>query len=92
MSEGRDALVLGAGVIGLTAAIRLQEAGWRVRIWAAEPPERTTSAVAAALWDPYRAGPAALVRAWSERSYAVFERLAADEATGVRMLAGTELL
>ncbi|HEX8906872.1 MAG TPA: FAD-dependent oxidoreductase, partial [Longimicrobiaceae bacterium] len=88
----RDALVVGAGVIGLTSAVRLQEAGWRVRIVAAEPPERTTSAVAAAMWYPYRVGPEALVKAWGERSYAVFEQLAADEATGVRMLPGIELL
>lgn len=92
MGDGRDALVIGAGVIGLTSAIRLQEAGWRVRIWAAEPPERTTSAVAAAIWYPYRAGPQALVNAWGQRSFAVFQQLAADEATGVRMLPGIELL
>ncbi|HSU15178.1 FAD-dependent oxidoreductase [Longimicrobium sp.] len=92
MGGGRDALVIGAGVIGLTSAIRLQEAGWRVRVWAAEPPERTTSAVAAAIWYPYRAGPQALVKAWGERSFAVFEQLVADAETGVRMLPGIELL
>ncbi|HEX6751304.1 MAG TPA: FAD-dependent oxidoreductase [Longimicrobium sp.] len=88
----REALVVGAGVIGLTSAIRLQEAGWRVRIWAAEAPERTTSAVAAAIWYPYRVGPEALVKAWGERSFAVFEELARDGSTGVRMLPGIELL
>jgi D-amino-acid oxidase len=92
MEGGREALVVGAGVIGLTSAIRLQEAGWRVRIWAAEPPERTTSAVAAAIWYPYRVGPEALVTAWGERSFAVFRRLAEDGETGVRMLPGIELL
>jgi D-amino-acid oxidase len=91
MSEG-EAVVIGAGVSGLTSALRLVEAGWRVRVWAAEPPERSTSAVAAAIWYPYRAGPADLVKAWGERSYAVFELLARDPATGVRMAAGTELL
>ncbi|HET7228510.1 MAG TPA: FAD-dependent oxidoreductase [Longimicrobium sp.] len=88
----REALVVGAGVIGLTAAVRLREAGWRVRVRAAEPPERTTSAVAAAMWYPYRVGPEALVTAWGERSYDVFRTLAADASTGVRMTYGVELL
>lgn len=88
----REALVIGAGVIGLTAAVRLREAGWRVRIRAAEPPERTTSSVAAAMWYPYRVGPEALVKEWGERSYAVFRMLADDPATGVRMTHGIELL
>lgn len=88
----REALVIGAGVIGLTAAVRLREAGWRVTIRAAEPPERTTSAVAAAMWYPYRVGPEALVKAWGERSYAVFRMLAGDPSSGVRMTHGVELL
>jgi D-amino-acid oxidase len=88
----REALVIGAGVMGLTAAVRLREAGWRVHIRAAEPPERTTSAVAAAMWYPYRVGPERLVTEWGERSYAMFRRLAADPATGVRMTHGIELL
>lgn len=88
----REALVIGAGVIGLTAAVRLREAGWRVRIRAAQPPERTTSAVAAAMWYPYRVGPEALVTEWGERGYAMFRRLAADGSTGVRMTHGIELL
>jgi len=91
MSE-REAVVIGAGVSGLTCALRLVEAGWRVRVWAAEPPARTTSAVAAAIWYPYRAGPADLVEAWGERSFAVFAGLAADPETGVRMAPGTELM
>ena len=88
----REAVVIGAGVSGLTCAHRLMELGWRVRVWAAEPPERTTSAVAAAIWYPYRAGPVDRVREWGERSFAAFEALAADPETGVRMAAGTELV
>ncbi|WP_422774205.1 FAD-dependent oxidoreductase [Plantactinospora sp. WMMC1484] len=38
-----DALVIGAGVSGLTTAICLAESGRRVKIWAAELPEQTTS-------------------------------------------------
>jgi acetyl esterase/lipase len=44
-SQGH-AVVIGAGVTGLTTAICLAEAGWRVQIWAAEAPQQTTSVVA----------------------------------------------
>jgi len=48
-----DALVVGAGVSGLTTGVCLAEAGRRVRIRTAAPPAETTSAVAGALWEPY---------------------------------------
>src|SRR4051794_33664978 len=88
----REAIVIGAGVSGLTSAMRLRESGWRVHIWAAELPDRTNSAVAAALWYPYRVGPANRVNAWGKRSFAVFAELANDGETGVRMSPGVELL
>ncbi|HEY0153595.1 MAG TPA: FAD-dependent oxidoreductase [Longimicrobium sp.] len=86
-----DALVIGAGVIGLSAAIRLQEAGMRVRVWTAAAPGETTSAVAAALWYPYRAYPAERVAVWGQRTFAELARLADHPATGVRMVPGVEL-
>jgi D-amino-acid oxidase len=55
----------------------------------ADPVEATTSAVAAALWFPYRAAPAAAVLRWGAVSLAVLTGLAADPATGVRLLPGT---
>lgn len=88
----RRVLVVGAGVIGLTCAIRLVEAGHRVDVVAAEMPVETTSSVAAALWYPYRALPQDRVTAWSAASYDVFRELAQDPATGVAMRTGTELL
>jgi len=51
-------IVIGAGVSGLSSAIRLLEAGQDVEIVAREAPAQTTSAVAAAIWYPYRAAPA----------------------------------
>ena len=50
-------VVVGAGVIGLTCAHRLVRAGHRVEVWSRDAVQDTTSAVAAALWYPYRALP-----------------------------------
>ena len=85
-------IVVGAGVVGLTCAVRLLEAGHRVDVVARDLPLETTSAVAAALWYPYRALPQDRVTAWAATSYAVLADLARDERTGVRMLTGTEVL
>jgi D-amino-acid oxidase len=85
-------IVVGAGVIGLTCAARLLQAGHRVDVVARDLPLETTSAVAAAFWYPYRALPQDRVAAWSATSYAVFDALAdTDPESGVRMVAGTEV-
>ncbi|HEV2150128.1 MAG TPA: FAD-dependent oxidoreductase [Longimicrobiaceae bacterium] len=91
MARSTDALVLGGGVIGLSAAVRLQEAGRRVRLWAAEAPEDTVSAVAGAFWYPYRAYPAERVDAWGRRTFGVLAELATVPDAGVRMLPALEL-
>jgi D-amino-acid oxidase len=85
-------LVVGAGVIGLTCALRLLEAGHRVDILARDLPLETTSSVAAAIWYPYLALPQDRVTAWGRTSYDEFARLAAVEGSGVVMRHGTELL
>jgi D-amino-acid oxidase len=82
-------IVVGAGVVGLTCAVRLLEAGHRVDVVARDLPLETTSAVAAALWYPYLAEPPDRVEAWSRRAYDAFEALAGDPGTGVRMLEGS---
>lgn len=85
--------MVGAGVVGLSCAVRLLEAGHRVDVVARDLPLETTSAVAAALWYPYRALPQDRVAAWSAQSYAAFAALAAAEpGCGVRMVPGTEVL
>jgi D-amino-acid oxidase len=83
--------VVGAGVIGLTAALRLAEARHEVRVVAATPPTGTTSAVAAAIWYPYRAFPREDVLRWSARTYQVLESLASVPGAAVRMCQGREL-
>jgi D-amino-acid oxidase len=76
-------------VVGLTCALELARAGHRTQVWTADPVERTTSAVAAAIWSPYRAAPAADVLRWGAVSFAVLEALAGDPATGVVRMPGT---
>jgi D-amino-acid oxidase len=86
------AVVVGAGVVGLTTAVRLREAGIEANVVARDEPLDTTSAVAAALWYPYRALPAQRVTAWSAQTYCALAALAEVPGSGVRMLWGTERL
>src|SRR6478609_6976489 len=85
-------IVVGAGVVGLSCAVRLLEAGHRVDVIARDLPLETTSSVAAALWYPYLALPQDRVTAWSHTSYVEFTRLAELDGSGVAVLRGTELL
>lgn len=86
-------VVVGAGVVGLTCAVRLLETGHRVDVIARDLPLETTSSVAAALWYPYRALPYDRVLAWSRTTYDVLERLAkVASVSGVSMRRGYEVL
>ncbi|HZM82586.1 MAG TPA: FAD-dependent oxidoreductase [Candidatus Limnocylindrales bacterium] len=82
-----EVLVVGAGVIGLTTAIRLAEAGHTVTVRAGEIPGRTSLA-AAAVWGRHLAGPEEKVREWSRRGLAVLLEEAEAEGTGVRLATG----
>lgn len=89
--------MVGAGVVGLTCALRLLEEGHRVDVLARDFPLETTSVVAAALWYPYKALPQDRVTGWAARSYDAFAALAStapgngDAGPGVRLLPGTEV-
>jgi D-amino-acid oxidase len=69
--------VVGAGVSGLTCAVRLLEEGFAVRVVARDLPAQTTSAVAGAVWFPYRVAPNERTAPWAESSYRRFAALAA---------------
>lgn len=84
-------LVLGAGVSGLSTAHELLAAGCEVTLWAREEPLATTSAVAAALWFPFEAGPPARVAGWATRSYARFLRLAHARTPGISLISFVDL-
>ena len=59
----RDVTVVGAGVIGLTCAHALREAGYRVTVIAGTRPR--VSDVAGGLWLPYAAGDSGEVMRWA---------------------------
>ncbi len=84
--------MIGAGVVGLSCAVRLLERGHDVGVVARDLPLETTSSVAAALWYPHRAFPFEQVTAWGRTTYAELGRLAEDEQSGVTMREGTQLL
>jgi D-amino-acid oxidase len=89
---GRRVLVIGGGVSGLSCGVRLCEAGYEVELWTRDPVHATTSRIAAAIWYPYHAGPPERVARWALASLRVFEELARDPASGVRLREGLELL
>jgi D-amino-acid oxidase len=82
----RQVTVIGAGVIGLSTAICLAEAGIRVAVHAAEPPGQTTSIAAGALWGPHLVGSDARVPHWAEVTLARLHDLTGQSF--VRVCAG----
>jgi len=86
----RRVIVVGAGVIGLSCAVRLLEAGHRVDVVGRDLPLETTSSVAAAVWSPYSRPQEHVVR-WARAAYDAFADLCDDESAGVVVRTGTEL-
>jgi D-amino-acid oxidase len=78
-----DVVVVGGGIIGLTAAVRLREAGADVVVWSADDPGMTVSSVAAAVWYPTRTDYDPRVLTWAGDTYDEFTRQAADGVAGV---------
>jgi D-amino-acid oxidase len=87
-SESPDVLVVGAGVSGLTTAVCLAEAGLSVLVAAADPPLRTTSVAAGAVWGPHLVGLDDRVTRWGQVTLDRLAGLAADPGTGVRIASG----
>jgi D-amino-acid oxidase len=86
-----DAIVAGAGVVGLTTAISLAEAGLTTRVVTAALPSDTTSVAAGAIWGPVRCGPPDRAYEWSRMGLEVLSALTAEPAAGVRMVSGREV-
>ena len=75
--------------MGLSCALEIARAGHTVQVRTADPVGDTTSAVAAALWFPYRAAPVDAVLRWAAVSLEVFGALADDPSSGVALRPGT---
>ena len=86
-----DAVIVGAGVVGLTTAISLAEAGLSTRIVTAAPPAETTSAAAGATWGPVRCGPPERTYEWARTGRSVLSELTAEPAAAVRQVSGMEV-
>lgn len=85
-------LVVGAGVVGLTCAVRLQRDGHQVDVLARDLPTETASALAPGLWDPGQDRPADREATWAETSLRRLTQLAGQEPDGgVSLRWGTEV-
>ncbi|NMO88612.1 FAD-dependent oxidoreductase [Actinomycetospora sp. TBRC 11914] len=82
---GPRATVVGAGIVGLAAASRLLDAGWRVTVLADRPTAASTSHLAAAVWFPTRADPRDRVLAWGAATFAELADQARRGVPGVLM-------
>jgi D-amino-acid oxidase len=86
MSARFDAVVVGAGVIGLTTGIRLAEADHRVTIVSADDPTQTTSVLATAMVGPTFGFNGPRATEWEAETVATF--LATVDAPGVQQCRG----
>jgi D-amino-acid oxidase len=77
---GPRVTVVGAGVVGLSSAVRLAEAGHTVDVLARELPLETTSATAGGLWLPFLAEPAEAVARWAGLTLQALLQLADPQA------------
>src|SRR5215469_12152744 len=82
-----DVVVVGAGVIGLTTAICVAEAGMTVLVISAEQPRQTTSAAAGALWGPHLVGMDERIGRWAAVTLERLQELRAPRV-GASALAG----
>jgi D-amino-acid oxidase len=85
-------VVVGAGIIGLTAALTLQGSGRDVAIVTADAVEHTTSQVAAAVWFPTRVGPPGRVLGWGARTFEVLTSIAHEHPDAGVLLRRTRTL
>ena len=86
-----EIVVVGAGVVGLTTAISLAEAGLSTRVVTAEPPSAVTSVAAGAIWGPVRCGPDDRCYAWARTGLEVLGALADEPSAGVHQSHGREV-
>ena len=83
--------MIGAGVAGLTTAVCLAESGLAVTVQARQLPQRTTSAVAGAIWGRHLVEDSDRVTRWCAETLEVLTALATDPGAGVRLITGIDV-
>jgi D-amino-acid oxidase len=85
--NSKNVLILGAGVSGLTTALKLLQAAHKVTIWSKEPDGDfpSTSSNAYAMWVPVKIDSDPRVERWADESFSEFEKLSHSPSTGVAM-------
>lgn len=81
----KSVTVVGSGIIGLTSAIALQEAGCQVTIVAKERYENTLSNKVGAIWFPFEIYPKELANHWAVLSYSRY-KLEEQKGNGVTFI------
>ncbi|WP_425639435.1 FAD-dependent oxidoreductase [Algoriphagus yeomjeoni] len=81
----KSVTVVGSGIVGLTSAISLQEAGFRVRMVAKERFDRTLSNKVGAIWFPFEIHPKEKTNHWPTLAYTRYER-EIQEGNGVAFI------
>lgn len=76
-----EVIVIGSGVSGLSSALQLQQAGFKVRIITRDKPQSTASIAAGAFWSGRKAQGKA--RQWAQITLVHFLSLAQQENSGV---------
>lgn len=85
-----DAVVIGAGIMGLTTALGLARAGLEVRVVARDLPPDTSSCAAGAMWGPFGVSRHERAWRWAHATLRELRRLAAGPTCGVAMVDGLE--
>ena len=88
MAMGPRVVVIGAGVSGLTTAVRQLDAGAQVLVRTATAPIGIVSAVAGAMIGPVFGDPTDPAVGWAHASDAVFRRLPGTPGIGVTVRRG----
>jgi D-amino-acid oxidase len=85
-----DAVVIGAGIMGLTTALGLAQAGLEVRVVARDLPPDTSSCAAGAMWGPFGVSRHERAWRWAHVTLKELRRLATGPSCGVAMVDGLE--
>jgi D-amino-acid oxidase len=84
--------IVGAGIMGLTCAAELNWAGYKkITVFGEKVTPNTTSDVAAALWEPYKAYPEHLVNKWCNDSLLTLNKLLDVKEAGVSWITYREI-